>query len=631
MFIQKIRLENFLSHVDTTLELEKIVGLRGENGSGKTSVEAAIEMLFTGRSVQTDDKGSGSRDLIRRGADKAVITAEFKDGDRRMRMRCSITEKSGRTIAIKDPADESWTGGDYLTTLAAKREILDCLINGSYFLEMDDARQKKLLAGILLPQTVALEDSVASDLKECGLTVDLSLRAFDLIVSAYDKAFNERKLINRLIKEWQEPEAASGAPVDLKVIRDRLRERQDARTQVALQKQKALDAFEEAQRRRTRSSERAVTLQGKLTIENQRRSQVAQGELSKARLQEAEKSAGRAQEGAKLEAEIARLNGELSASKRRQVELEKLGEEDKCPTCSQPVTPEAFAAVVAPVNEQHKKLTAAYQKALDDRKACGDYAAAQKLVDAHNQAVKDLALIDSHVADITAEIHEITDGAAEPAPTAPNTSELDAQLADLDGRIEKGNAALSDAIRAEERKTAYDTAMESKKKLDAKQGKLENLVAYFGPKGIQAKLLDEHVGGFQDSMNKVLAGWGFSCDLQFEPFSFRAGIAGSPETFSLRTMSAGQRGMFIAAFQVALAKVSGFNFVCVDDAEVFSTENRSTLFRNLVAAELDQAIVIAADVKREVPQRPDTAFYLFTLDRSGAVPTTKVERLTATT
>ena len=176
--------------------------------------------------------------------------------------------------------------------------------------------------------------------------------------------------------------------------------------------------------------------------------------------------------------------------------------------------------------------------------------------------------------------------------------------------------------------------MATKKKLDTKQETLEKLVEYFGPKGIQAKFLDEHVGPFQASMNAVLAGWNFRCELQFEPFSFRAGLAGSGECFALRAMSAGQRAMFAAAFQVALAKVTGFNFVFVDDAEVFSEQNRVTLFKNLLGAGLDQAFVLAADVRRNIPvdqsgqPRAGMAFYLFTLDRSGAVPTTVVERLT---
>src|ERR1017187_7404737 len=126
MKLKSLHLYNFLSHADTTLALDTISVVRGDNGAGKSSIEQAVEMLLTGRSSSTDDKGSGSRDLIRRGLDKCAITAEIEDGARTIKMRCSITEKSGRTVILKDPADESWTGSDYVTMLAMKREVLDC-------------------------------------------------------------------------------------------------------------------------------------------------------------------------------------------------------------------------------------------------------------------------------------------------------------------------------------------------------------------------------------------------------------------------------------------------------------------------------------------------------------------------
>ena len=118
MKFSSLHLYNWLSHQDSMMPLDTLSVFRGENGAGKSSIEAALEILLTGRSEQTDDKGSGLRDLIRRGTEKSAITAEIEDGGRLVKMRCSVTEKSGRTVIIKDPADESWTGSDYLAGLA---------------------------------------------------------------------------------------------------------------------------------------------------------------------------------------------------------------------------------------------------------------------------------------------------------------------------------------------------------------------------------------------------------------------------------------------------------------------------------------------------------------------------------
>jgi hypothetical protein len=413
-----------------------------------------------------------------------------------------------------------------------------------------------------------------------------------------------------------------------------LGERQRQRTDVALARQRLLDKFEENQRARAKNSGKAGELQGKLTTEAQRRAQVAQGELSKARLKEMEEAVKHMDAAKALDVRITETSAALAEVRRTMAGFNDLGQSGKCPTCTQPVTDEVFDRIAEPFLLRQNELITLEGELQQTRKQLGDPEGAQRTLDAHNQAVKDLALIDEKIKNLEEEIHEITDGSAEPTPTAPNTSELDTQLKEIDARIEAGNTKLSEALAVDAKKTAYESAMLTKKKLDAKQATLEKLVEHFGPKGIQAKLLDEHVGPFEKSMNQVLAGWGFKCELQFEPFSFRAGLVGSGELFTLRAMSRGQRAMFGAAFQVALAKVTGFNLVFVDDAEVFSEQNRVTLFKNLLGAGLDQAFVLAADVKRNIPvdqngqARPGMVFYLFTLDRSGAVPTTKVERLT---
>ena len=129
-------------------------------------------------------------------------------------------------------------------------------------------------------------------------------------------------------------------------------------------------------------------------------------------------------------------------------------------------------------------------------------------------------------------------------------------------------------------------------------------------------------------MNKVLANWGFAAHLSFEPYQFGVSFAGKEQVYALRCISKSQKAMFSIAFQVALAKVSGLNFVVVDEADMFLDANRGQLYRGLVAAKLDQVIVLQSDLRREIPKVANSIFYLLSLDRSGDVPTTKVERLT---
>jgi DNA repair exonuclease SbcCD ATPase subunit len=615
------------------MPLDTLSVYRGENGAGKSSVEQAFQMLLSGRSESTDDKGSGSRDLIRRGSDKCAITVEITDkallGDRTAKMRCSITEKSGRTVIIKDPADESWTGADFLSTLAMKREILDCLCNGRYFIDMDDARQKKLLAGIILPTSVTWDDWVEGAVNDCSLTVDWSFKAFDVIRMAYDAAYEERKQINRRIKDWKEPEPVPVQEMDAQAIRARLAERQAERTKLAISRNEAIGKWARANDARKKAQDKIQALEFKLSTEQTRRTEIAKGLLSAKALKEAEKLAANAERGKTIEQEIQKNAGALAEVRRSLTKLNLLGDAGICPTCTQPISDAEFERITVPLIKQQDSLIDQERSLQADRKALGDYDGAQKVLADHAQAEKNLKLVDEHIAGIEKDVAELAaeiDGNQETAQ--PDTTKIDLAIADLDGRIEKGNAALNGAIWAETGRKAYMDAMEAKKKLDAKQGTLERLVEYFGPKGIQAKLLDEHVGGFEGSMNKVLATWGYQAHLQFEPYQFGLSFSGKDAVFNLRTISKSQRHAFSIAFQVALAKVSGFNFVLVDEAELFLDANRGQMYRALMGAGLDQVIVLQSDLRREIPKAPNSVFYILSLDKSGDVPATKVERLT---
>ena len=633
MFVKSLHLYNWLSHADNLLEFEKLVSIRGENGAGKSSVEQALEMLFTGRSASTQDNGSGSRDLIRRDQDKCAITAEIQDttllGTRTAKMRCSVTEKSGRTIIIKDPDDPAWTGSEFLASLAMKREILDCLINGRYFVEMDDARQKKLLAGIILPATAKWEDWVEKAMLECELRVDWSMKAFDVIALAYEAAYNERKLVTRLLKEWREPEAVAVQEIDAQAIRTRLAERQKQRTELAIGRNTELGKWQRAHDARGKIGGKIQGLEVRLATEQSKRADVAKGELSKAALKEATKLAAAAEKGKKIEADIQANNAALAEVRRTLAKLNDVGEAGTCPTCTQPVTDAEFENITAPFIKRQDELLKAERDLQDARKSLGDYDGAARVLADHAQAERNLALVDEHIAGIEKDIADLQKEQAEAGneDTQPDTAEIDKQIADLDGRIEKGNAALTAAIQADSAREGYAKAMEAKKKLDAKQALLERLVEYFGPKGVQAKLLNEHVGGFEGSMNKVLDKWGFQAKLQFDPFAFSLMFAGKDKAYNLRTISKSQKHSFSIAFQVALAKVSGLNFVVVDEADVFLDANRGKLYQALDGAGLDQVIVLQSDSRREIPAKAGRVFYMLSLDRSGEVPTTRVERL----
>ncbi len=630
MLISKIHLYNWLSHADTAFELERVTAIRGENGSGKTSVQAALEYAFAARSVHTDDKGSGAKEVIRRGAPKpAAVTIDLTDEKRPIRMRCSLSEASGRAIQIKDPSDASWTGSEYLSMLAAKREVLDCLINGAYFMKMEPARQMNFLSAMLLPATIDIEGWAKEALHQCGITVDWSLRAFDLIKSAHTKAFDERTIVNRLLKGTPEPVPPQEGGEPVAAIKERLATRQAQRDTAAGQRSELLAIFNAQKSERHTLTASLSSLQGRLTEELQRKRDLGKDTLSKTALKEKQAIAANAERAKALDGEIAGVTAALGTVKGTIKRLDEISENPTCPTCFQVITEDGFARVSAPLIQEQDSLLARERELQQQRRTLGDYEGAARNIQAHEAAERSLTLVQKHVEEVEQDINGVKskiEALGAPAES-PDTAALDTLLADIDKRLQTGKAALEAATRAEEQRVSHEKRAADWQALNAKLELLEKLIEHFGPKGLQATLLGEHAGAFEQGMNKFLAAWGFECHLAFDPYSFRVRFLSGKETFDLRVLSDGQSAMFGVAFQVALAKTTGFNFVCVDAAEVFSDENRKSLFKALIADEAIQAIVIAADTRREIPNRPGTAFYMFSLDGAGAVPTTKVERL----
>lgn len=627
-----LQLQNILSHESTSITLDHLTCFRGENGGGKSTIISALQALACGTADATDARGSGIQNLLRKGQDKGCVLAEIEDGGKVRKVRCGITEKSGRSMACKMDSDAGYTGTDYLAYLAMKRDVLTILINPKSFFGNGDAKaeasQKELLASIILPATVELEPWVWAALTETNIggQIRRDLKPFDLISSAYDVCYKERTAVNRAIKEWIEPEKPTEAGMPVADIRVKLKARQDQRTELAIKKNSLLGKWQTRENAKAKAAEKLTHRESQLATERARRSDVAKGLLSKAKHQESCDVVKCADSAKEADAEIARLNAEIAATRKTTNSLNDLIEAGRCPTCTQPILDEFAQSLLMPIADKLWKLEGQAKAAQQARKILGDFEGARKDLAAHNQADKDLKLIDTRIGEIEKEIGEMTKEAESDTQAQPDTAKIDAELADMDARIEKGQAALQSAVRAEALTEAYTRAIESKKQLDAKQSLLEMLVDYFGPKGVQTKLLDSSVGPFQSAMNAVLSGWGFECRLQFEPFSFEVGHIGK-QLFPLKTISASQRASFAVAFQVALSKTTGLNFVCVDAADVWLDVNRGMLYKSLMGAGLDQVIVLQSDLRREIPKVPNSCFYMLSLDKSIEVPKTIVERL----
>jgi hypothetical protein len=161
-------------------------------------------------------------------------------------------------------------------------------------------------------------------------------------------------------------------------------------------------------------------------------------------------------------------------------------------------------------------------------------------------------------------------------------------------RINKGERVLEMAQQAESATERWQAYVRQNSALEAKIGLLDKLTEFFGPNGAMMRQSSGRIGSFTEDLNRHLAAFGYSCSIVLEPFELRV-ISSSDARLglSLKHLSESERFRFSAAFQIALAIVTGLRFVVIDRADVLNKDKRKLFSGLLMSSGLDQAIVLA--------------------------------------
>ncbi|HEV2709121.1 MAG TPA: AAA family ATPase [Edaphobacter sp.] len=640
MKIQRLKLENFRSYPNLDIELPgRITVFRGGNHRGKSTIEQGVQYALAARSEGTNAAGAGADEtLIRNGCDLARIYLDLEIDGNLDKLRATISRKSGRTLATKDSegVDTTATINPWLRTHA---EVISCLTNSRYFVDLDAAKQKDILSSIVLPQTCDgwdIEMLAAADAVGIDNSAWMTEHPFTVIGTTYDIAFEMRKNTNRDIKNFVAPNGDFTDAGDVDEIKDRLKERRDQ--------------LGDAQKRRATMVANAVSPE---TIASRKRS--VQERIQRAETKHAEETRSLTEHQAKiLDKKQLKTNQTLAAQSKlaasldmdiasREIELKTVkaaiaaadGLEAECMTCKQAITEEVKVAILKPLIEQQSALLAAIREAKEQRAAIGDFALAATALTDHAAAEKEVARTTERLQEANADLNAANiDLEAIGEATEVDTTDVDAEIADLNSRIEKGTARLQSIVAANERKTAFDAATAKFAVLKEKSALLEKLVAYFGPSGVQAKLLQEHVGAFTASMNEVLEVWGYKCSLSFEPTFFFGIVTQSNDTakiWGLRTLSKSERYRFAIAFQVALAMHTGFRLVVIDETDMLDSQGRGGLMQQIVASGLDHAILLGTDERDTIsPGMAAVAdFFMISSALVDGIPTSSVARIHA--
>lgn len=613
MKINRLKIADFRNHTDTDILLDRLTCVRGCNHSGKTSIAQAIEFALTGRTDATAANGAGAASLIRQGAEKAVVYIKLQ-ANKEVDLRCSLTAASGRDVKIRDEQDAAWDGSGVKKWLESQRLVLSCLLNSRYFIGLKPAEQKALLSSIILPETYSWPAGITEQAQSVHLTINWDQHPFDVIEGAYKLAYDKRRDVNRDLKNLQIPDAIpmpEGA-ADADSARQRLAELRNELGGIERFHRAALFERGKVQAQLAGLEQRVSALQSKIRTEQETLDNTEKLLLSKKQVTDAQKIAAGEKRLASLEKDKSLADEQIAGIQAVLGMFDKLDGSDQCPLCRREVTPEWLVEAIQPHKEALDKAHRSRNSILGEMKELGDVEGAKRKLEENERAVaskkRSLDIIQETQSLLRTAETELEEVRVK-LPPAPDEAAIEADANPLRERIDNLEESLGKIAVAEARQKEVDRAKAQQAQLSQAALTLDELVKYFGADGVKAELLAEHIGGFTAGMNAALDAWGYACEFQIEPYGFRVHHKETGTTLPLELLSGSERLRFAVAFQVALAQVSGIRMVVIDEADLLDTEGRDGLYPMLLAADVDQCIVIGTDEREEVPEVDGAIFY----------------------
>lgn len=622
MKLNKLRVRNFRNISDTTLDATgaKFVVVRGANRNGKTSLAEGLSLALTPTTWGLSAKGDGYIRKIKRGESKATLEAELQTASKTIKRTVTLNVNSaGRTQESEDINDPEWVAVKFEKLLSDKKTAFDIAINTRAFQSMvysrDEDAQKNLLAQLVLPARYDFDKEIIADVEKFlgeGI-VNFSGEPFAAINVAYKKLFDERKDVNKKVKDFVIP-AALPRPqgVDSESLKAQLETLREARQRQSVERDAASKKANEEALKRDRINAKIETLTAILTA-------------SKESLRALEANilpdpaafllvAGQKVKRDQLLQEQHRLLGqEDAATKERDRLLQLSGIGSTCPTCEQDIDESNLVHLVESADADRTRLSQEYEKIIQVIAALGDVDGANVKIEKHKKALAEKAEITAKIEENDKTLKEAKDEAGKEIGGLFESATFDTAISKTDRDIETIIQQIQPVIVAEERDKEIVIKKEQLKRLEEKAAKLDKLVKYFDKDGIKAKLIAQYIGGFENKCNEVMSAWDYSCSLSIEPFKFEVTDYRKIST-PLIDLSGAEELMFYAAFQCAVSQVAGIGFVVIDRVDTLLPELRPMMYRNihkmLTDGVLDQVILLVADTSEQVPKILESKFFM---------------------
>ena len=562
MRILTLTLKNFRSHRETILDLDRFNFVRGTNGCGKSSIQMALEYLFTGRCDMTDAAGRGAEALIRAGAKELEVSATLENGEsicRRRTSRSHIVELDGNRV----PVDAAETA---LENRFGSADVLSAVLNAGRFIEMSEAEQKRLLAQVVDAGKVDISEEISDVLRALN-EEQPTLASVGDVEAACRRFYDSRTEASRTLKALGQMEKPD-TPSDVPSVREVMKKLEDLRQQkerLVAQKAEVDTSWESAQTR---------LKQLKMEIE-----EVSLDILDQSQEQELLQLEFQRGHAEKLRLELTDLIAEQKTVETSLAAMEGL--KGKCPACGQPISEQVNAVEMNSLRERLADLEGLIQGTKEELSEYGGIDVATSRLEGHRKAACRRAML-------------VEEQSKLQVVQRPNAGGLESRMTILVERINKGERVLEMAQQAESARERWQAYVRQNSALEAKIGLLDKLTEFFGPNGAMMRQSNGRIGSFTEDLNRHLAAFGYSCSIVLEPFEVRV-ISSSDARLglSLKHLSESERFRFSAAFQIALAIVTGLRFVVIDRADVLDKDKRKLFSGLLMSSGLDQAIVLA--------------------------------------
>lgn len=598
MRITSLALENFRSYDRLQLQFSDRTLIIGENGAGKSTVPDAIALALLGRCRGVNRKGEGQRELIRSGAEEAII-----------RLIIDGSQVITRTLNQKTGAQSSPPPDHVLARLNASDDLVEALIYGGTFFDLHHADAKKLLMRLLNVRVPVPADRETSE----GGTDLLTL---DQCEEKYKFWFNERTSVKRAIDALAVPDVTRRVDLeqlDADICRQRVRDTRlayEAAVNATADARAKGKTLRDAADRLARKAADLPTLQTKRIVHADSLKQHQDLEVTAKGKLDALDAERQAEPGDTLTTQVEELKLFVN-----RIDAHNIGDKATDTQTAICVLGQGIPCLTPP-KEFTAKLT----------KAKRDIAALEKKIKAGTKRAEAIAAASQSLRDEqrnigyhAGQLNTIDQDIADDARRRNDLDQLRDELADVeplaatgDQQIEEASAALAAAQSQDRDRQVYAQALVNRENALVKQEQLkadlleaERWVKLLGPTGARADALQTAVDDFHQAINAALAPFGFELAINVDPWLVRVLTPTTKGALPYQLLSKGQKLWTGLALQLALAAVSGLNFCVIDDVDGVVGQNLKMLTALVMTAPVDQVLIIKAQADDQAaPELP---------------------------